>query len=305
MNARKLSHVLPLIAMHACAGAQPAGPAIGSGDALPPSASSTPEQPLSPQSRIVEDCAATSVRPGNAVLVCQGFRLWVAQTIGEAPEITWERIRRTHMDTTGAPAMRPTTLRVLGKDFPATEYEATDGQRVVFGRVTASDGTNLVATCVSAHETFDRCLTALEAVVRDGLPAYARAVPGSPKIGGREIVMPPGCTLAGNNRMRCHSVELHWGNAKAQSQSKLADVLERALERLGSVTRTKVPCRLLEAATDCHVYRVTRPEGPLTVVATVATTPSGTFFAQCSSVDPQLGLVPPPCAQILVVDGSR
>lgn len=280
-----------------CAGSSARAPGLGA-----PATEQRGSESTTRSARIIDRCTAESVRPGNAILRCQGFRLWLVRPLNERPEIVLERIRRTHADSNPSAELRASTFRVLGKQFTAVEYSLPNHQTARFGLVETSDGSPLVATCVfgATESASDRCASALEEVARDGFPEHALPASNKPELFDRELEFFDDCVLLGNNRVRCPNVVFHWGETPPSEEAEIADKMERGLERLGTVDRSHASCRMLDVPTECHVYRVTNV--PFTVVLGVATTGGRTFFAQCTTTDPSLGPTPPPCDQVLRLD---
>lgn len=136
-------------------------------------------------------------------------------------------------------------------------------------RVTSNRVTSNVVHCVTRPEWKEQCDTALEEIVRGGIPAPlgpAAQMPQEntsvvPRILGQHITLAHGCVFERQGRVRCGNAVLTWRKVDDDAHGafmptfvrNLSDQLER---QVGAVKRRTKPCKLLsKQRTRCDVLR--------------------------------------------------
>ena len=254
--------------------------------------------------------AACAIRPGARTLSAPGWEgCTVADLGGTIRELRCDDVNlrvmraQTLGDETGVAAVArglakqdgaPETMRAAERDVPA---------RVGDGWIVAAPRPEVIAYCRERHARLPGCRAAITTIARDGLPAGV-AFPG-PRLVllGRTLAVPPGCELAGAERIACETTgtALDW---REQTWTGSADAALDAGSQLlhasfSHVKEDRVPCVLVGRAGRGARYEIRTEVGLTRALACVVVHDGVVSMAQCLGAIPPAAPYPVPCGQVL------
>lgn len=203
---------------------------------------------------------------------------------------------RRHVGDAGT---REAELTVGDKKLSAYEYREK-GMTGYFVSLPAGDRVRL-AECIESKS--GGCVRLIKALT-SGLPPPTTTTSKQPlQFGETALTVPRTCRSEGPAKIVCAGTALTWSHYEPDDKG-VFDVSVQALEagfgRLGTVTRSKLPCAVAGVRTTCALLTITKPDGKaLYTVFGVGKTDRAQLAVQCNTTKAPTSELGAPCDQAI------